>query len=96
MNREPQFRSIPSKLFTLVDKSLTPLTYFSKKLKNSQQFIKIAKYYATESMLFYNHKTNSYDEELTPEFGTETLESHYNFLIDSKHTDDQLGAHKLF
>jgi divinyl chlorophyllide a 8-vinyl-reductase len=61
-----------------------------------QEFLRIANYYATESMLVYNHFTNSYDEELTPEFGTDTLETHYKNLLSSNVIENDLGAHKLF
>ena len=96
MNKKPKFLSIPSKLFLLGEKAITPLTYFSIRFKNTQQFLKIANYYATESMLVYNEKTNRYDEGLTPEYGKDTLECHYKKLIFSNSIDDELGDHKLF
>ena len=96
LKREPQFRSIPSKLFTFAEKSLAPLTLFSNKAKNTQQFIKIAGYYAKESMLVFDYKTMRYDANLTPEFGEDTLENHYANLINASDMDDELGAHKLF
>jgi hypothetical protein len=47
-------------------------------------------------MLVYNHETSSYDETLTPEFGTDTLESHFKKLLAANREIDELGAHKLF
>ncbi len=96
LNQKPRFRSVPSKLFTYADQLLIPLSLFSKKIKNFRQFLKIANYYATESMLLYNNKTSSYNENLTPEYGQETLESHFQHLISSNKKIDELGTQKLF
>ena len=96
MNKKPKFFSIPSKLFLAGDKAISPLAYFSNKFKNTQQFLRIANYYATESMLVYNEKTNLYDEMLTPEYGKDTLETHYKKLLFSESIHDELGDHKLF
>ena len=96
INKTPKFLSIPSKVFLIGEKTIAPFAFFSNKLKNTQQFLKIANYYATESMLVYDQKTQLYDEMLTPEHGNETLESHYKNLLLSKSIDDELGDHKLF
>ena len=96
VGQTPNFKRVPSKLFTILAICLIPLTFFSKKIADTQQFLKIANYYATESMLVYNHETSSYDETLTPEFGTDTLESHFKKLLATDHEIDELGAHKLF
>ena len=47
-------------------------------------------------MLVYNHQTSSYDETLTPEFGNDTLESHYKKLLAEEQVINDLGEHKLF
>ena len=96
LGKKPTFRSIPSKLFTVADKFLSPLAIVSNRVKNTQQFLRIASYYARESMLFYNYKTSTYDASLTPEYGEETLESHYKNLLFSESIKDELGPHKLF
>lgn len=96
INVEPKFQSIPSKLFKIAEMSLSPLSIFSQHVKNTQQFLKIANYYATESMLVYNDKTKSYDQNLTPEYGDDTLEDHYKKLITADSISEELGLHKLF
>ena len=96
MGRAPKFKRVPSKIFIIVAHCLTPLAFFSKRITDLQQFLRIAHYYATESMLVYNHKTNSYADKLTPEFGTDTLENHYKNLLSSGIVESELGAHKLF
>jgi hypothetical protein len=47
-------------------------------------------------MLVYNFETDAYDENITPEFGTETLENHYKKLLSMDSIANDLGAHKLF
>ena len=96
LNKEPRFKSIPSKLFNYADTVLAPFSLFSKRLRNTREFIKIAHYYATESMLFFNYKSQIYEASFTPEFGNESLEDHYKKVINSKNLEDELGAHKLF
>ena len=96
LGQPPKFKRIPSKLFTILANCLIPFAFFSKKVADAQQFLRIANYYATESMLVYNHQTSSYDETITPEFGTDTLESHYKKLLAKEHVINDLGAHKLF
>ncbi|MEL6485976.1 MAG: hypothetical protein AAFQ13_02365, partial [Pseudomonadota bacterium] len=45
------------------------------------EYARIAKYYATESMLLLDERTGEYDAEATPEFGTESLRDHYAQLL---------------
>jgi divinyl chlorophyllide a 8-vinyl-reductase len=96
MDKSPNFRRLPSKIFTIFALCLTPLAIFSKKMTDAQEFLRIANYYATESMLVYNDQTSTYDERLTPEFGTDTLENHYRKLLFTDVIEDDLGSHKLF
>ena len=96
MGQAPKFKSFPSRLFIIIANCLTPLAFLSNRIIDLQQFLRIANYYATESMLVYNDFTNSYDEELTPEFGNDTLESHFKKLLSSDVLENDLGAHKLF
>ena len=96
VGQTPNFKRVPSKLFTILAICLIPLAFFSKRIADAQQFLRIANYYATESMLVYNHETSSYDETLTPEFGTDTLENHFKKLLAADHEINELGAHKLF
>ena len=45
------------------------------------EYARIARYYATESMLVLDPASGQYSAELTPEYGTETLHDHYARLI---------------
>ena len=96
IGQPPQFRRVPSSLFIFFAYCLTPLTLFSKRIRDVKQFLSIAHYYATESMLVYDESNSRYDDTLTPEFGSDTLESHYRKLLSSDVVKNDLGAHKLF
>ena len=54
-----------------------PLSKISKKIQDFREFLKIAYYYATESMLFWDEKNRAYSSNKTPEFGKDTLEEYY-------------------
>ena len=45
--------------------------------------MKIAHYYATQSMLVLDPETGEYSAELTPEFGKDHLSDHYTDLIEA-------------
>ena len=46
-------------------------------------------------MLLWDDKNQCYNADITPEFGTETLETHFENIVNKK-TKNELGAHKLF
>ena len=96
LNTKPKFKSIPTKIFSIADKSLAPIAFFSPKVRDTQQFLRIAKYYATESMLFFNFKTGTYDDSLTPDYGEDRLEDHFCNFLTSDTSNEELGAHKLY
>ena len=95
LDKPPRFKSIPSKGFQLGRNLLSPLAYFSTRIKDFREFLQIAHYYATESMLLWDNKNQCYNADITPEFGTETLETHFENIVKKK-TKNELGAHKLF
>lgn len=43
---------------------------------------RIARYYATQSLLVLDPDTGTYDAEATPEFGSDTLAEHYAQLFE--------------
>ena len=75
---------------------LYPLSKLSSRLNDYREFLRIAYYYATESMLLWNSKVKEYDSSLTPEFGTDVLEDFYKDLIASKKQYSELKDQKLF
>jgi divinyl chlorophyllide a 8-vinyl-reductase len=79
--KEPRFRSVSPRIFTLAAKVLSLGAPFSAWCAEKAEYARIAHYYATESMLVIDPETGEYAADLTPEFGSETLEQHYRRLL---------------
>ena len=95
-DKTPRFRHIPLGLVDFIIRGLDGFGHIVPILKDKAEFARIARYYATESMLYFDERQSRYDEKLTPSFGSDTLYDFYSGLV-SKHTPkDELGAHKLF
>ena len=75
---------------------LMPLSIISKKIIDLREFLKIAYYYATESMLFWDEKNHAYSSNKTPEFGKDTLEDYYKKILDKDIVYKELKDQKLF
>ncbi len=88
-------RALPPGLFLLFAAVLKPLGFFSSRLRDREEFFRIAHFYATESMLLWSEESQQYRADLTPEAGSKDLEDCYRGLIDGDATHD-LGEHKLF
>jgi divinyl chlorophyllide a 8-vinyl-reductase len=78
---EPKFRSVPVGLFSLFAGVLSLGSWASDWFAEKAEYARIARYYATESMLFWDVKTGQYDADATPEFGSDTLADHYRHLL---------------
>jgi divinyl chlorophyllide a 8-vinyl-reductase len=81
LGREPRFRSVSPELFTKVEKVLALGANLSDWLAEKAEYARIARYYATESMLVLDPETGAYRADLTPEYGSETLRDHYARLL---------------
>lgn len=79
--RPAQFRSISPRLFDRVEKILSLGEGWSDWCAEKAEYARIARYYATESMLVLDPETNAYSAELTPEYGSDTLREHYKILL---------------
>lgn len=79
--KAPKFRSVSPAMFTMAAKVLGLGAPFSAWCAEKAEYARIAHYYATESMLVLDPVTGEYSAELTPEFGSETLEDHYRRLL---------------
>ncbi len=91
----PRFKSVPVGVFRAVDAGLAPFGKFSKKAREKQELARIGAYYATESMLLWDPKSEQYDPVATPEFGTRTLADHFKHLV-ALEKGDARGAHAIF
>lgn len=79
--RAPRFKSISPTLFTYAERVLALGAGVSGWFAEKAEYARIARYYATESMLVLDPATGQYSADLTPEYGTETLRDHYGRLI---------------
>jgi divinyl chlorophyllide a 8-vinyl-reductase len=80
--KEPRFKSVSPKIFTTAERLLNLGAGVSDWFAEKAEYARIARYYATESMLVLDPDTGTYRADLTPEFGSETLETHYERLLE--------------
>lgn len=79
--REPRFKSVSPSLFTKAERLLSLGAGLSDWFAEKAEYARIARYYATESMLVLDPDTGTYSADLTPEYGSETLRDHYAKLL---------------
>lgn len=79
--RPPQFRSVSPRLFDRAERVLALGAGVSDWFAEKAEYARIARYYATESMLVLDPATGQYSADLTPEYGTQTLRDHYARLL---------------
>lgn len=73
----PKYKSFPTKILDAIRLLLLIVSPFSNWAKNKSELIKIAKYYATESMLIWDEKKKCYDPKMTPSTGKDTLRDYF-------------------
>ena len=76
-----RFKSVSPGIFTAAERVLNLGAGVSDWFAEKAEYARIARYYATESMLVLDPATGRYSADLTPEFGTETLRVHYARLL---------------
>lgn len=81
--RDPNFRRLPVWVMDGIVDLLAGAARLLPPLTGKAEYAKIGRYYATESMLVWDHQAKRYDADATPEFGSDTLFDHYA---------EQLGA----
>ncbi|NRB36743.1 MAG: NAD(P)H-binding protein [Rhodobacteraceae bacterium] len=91
----PKFRHVPPAILSFIIALISGLGLISRSARAKAELAKIGRYYATESMLVWDHHTQSYDAQATPEFGSDTLADHYRDLVQNDRPDDR-GAHAVF
>jgi divinyl chlorophyllide a 8-vinyl-reductase len=75
---------------------LERLAPLSTTLRQRAEFLRIAHYYATESMLCWDDRQNRYRADMTPEYGKMTLGQHYQQLARTAAGSGLDASHKLF
>lgn len=79
--REPRFRTVPVRLFDAAAGVLSLGERYSDWFAEKAEYARIARYYATQSMLVLDPVSGEYSAEATPEFGQDTLIEHYRSQI---------------
>ena len=87
---------VPIQIMTGAIKIFDVLSGFFPSLKDTAEFAKIGKYYASESMLVMNPETEEYDASLTPSYGTDTLEAFFQKCITEGMEGQELGDAAVF
>ncbi|MEO0590878.1 MAG: NAD(P)H-binding protein [Pseudomonadota bacterium] len=90
--KEPRFKSAPVWLFDAAAFVLGLGARVSEWCAEKAEYARIAKYYATESMLLLDEGTGEYDADATPEFGTQTLRDHYAQLLAAQLSETRAPA----
>ena len=94
---KPQkFFSVPSSIFRIASILMSIFSIFSKKAGDYSQFLKIAHFYATESMLFWDSQKKYYNENETPEFGEDSLREYYYSQLKNINEEPPTAEIKLF
>ncbi|MEO1282129.1 MAG: NAD(P)H-binding protein [Pseudomonadota bacterium] len=93
--REPRFKRVPVALLDVIVWVLGTIGRLSPTIADKAELARIGRYYATESMLVLDPKTDRYDENATPSFGTDTLYDHYARVISGEASVER-GDHAVF
>jgi len=88
--------SVPPGMFDWMRWLIAPLAWFSSGMRDRAEFLRIAKFYATESMLVWDESSQRYDARNTPEFGTDTLSGFYAKVCSGELPLPERGEQRLF
>jgi divinyl chlorophyllide a 8-vinyl-reductase len=91
----PRYKHVPVALLDVIIFVLKTLGFLIPALADKAELARIGRYYATESMLVWNPKEGTYDDQATPAFGDQTLFLHYRQMLEGR-VDVQLGEHSVF
>ncbi|MEL7486844.1 MAG: NAD(P)H-binding protein [Pseudomonadota bacterium] len=81
LGREVKFQRVPPAMFDVAAGVLGALGVLIPPLKDKAEYARIAKYYATESMLVWDEAAEEYDEAATPSAGENTLFDHHTLIL---------------
>jgi divinyl chlorophyllide a 8-vinyl-reductase len=95
LGRAPRFRRIPISVLDGIIRVLSSLGKVVPALADKAEFARIARYYATESMLVWDRESGRYDAAATPSTGTETLFDFYSRLLRGEAAPER-GDHAVF
>jgi len=92
----PKYFPVPVALMDGIIGLLDLLSKAFPQLKDSAEFGRIGKYYATESMLVWDEKRQCYDAEATPSYGKDTLEAFFDKALKEGLKGQELGDQAVF
>ena len=95
LGRPVALRRVPVGVLRAICNVLGWLGRLSTPLAAKAELARIGLYYATESMLVLDPASGRYDAQSTPEWGRDTLLSHYRRLLDGEAQTD-LRDHSVF
>ncbi len=81
LGEEPRYRSLPVGMFDAAAAFFGLAESWSGWAAEKAEYARIARYYATESMLVWGSDDGEYSADATPEFGSDTLRDHYAHLL---------------
>lgn len=94
--RRPRYTRVPIALFDTVTPILGGLSRAFPRLRDTAEFARIARYYATEDMLWLDPEAGKYDAAATPSCGSETLRGFYERVIREGMAGQELGDQAIF
>lgn len=95
LGRPPKFTRVPVAMLDVIAGVLGALGRVVPPLVAKAEFARIGRYYATESMLVWDARTQRYDADGTPSFGTDTLWDYYAQLVRGEAAAER-GEHSVF
>jgi divinyl chlorophyllide a 8-vinyl-reductase len=95
MKRPLHIRQVPIAVLSGIIGVLEVLGRVAPALAAKAELARIGRYYATESMLFWNSESGRYDAASTPSTGTETLFDFYARLVQGGAAPER-GDHAVF
>lgn len=90
-----RMKRVPVGLLDAIIATLGVTGRLSRRARAKAELARIGRYYATESMLVWNHARQCYDADATPEFGQDRLEDFYSRLASGAVVLER-GEHAVF
>jgi len=94
--RRARYTRVPIRLFDTIIPALDGLSRAFPRLRDKAEFARIARYYATEDMLWLDPQRDEYDAAATPSCGRDTLRDFYRRVIREGMAGQELGEQAMF
>lgn len=96
VGKKPNFIKVPIEIMDFVIGVLDFLVKIFPSFEDAAEFGKIGRYYAAESMLVLDPETGEYNADLTPSYGTDTLEEFFKRVLREGMAGQELGEQTIF